>query len=244
MPKKSPSSVTPRAVGVVVLVMAAIAGALVATVGGQPRRLPRRSAGRRGNRLGLGRRIVDSRAPGSRLRPDREPAVHHDTSAPLRTLKPVVYPPAARSTRPTPRVGARSGTGKGGADPVVQSKVGARRRRPRSPTSRVSVSDRAGARPIRRPTRTARSARTTTSRSSTPTSRSSRRPARCSTGRSPTQHALERVRRRLPGQQRRRRHRRVRPVRRTAGSSSSSRSARRRTSSASRSRTTSDPTGS
>src|SRR6478752_6682487 len=124
MLKKSPRSVTPRAVGVLVLVIAAIAAALVATVGGQtstsaaPQRL---GAAGTASSSGAASSAVD-KAVGSG--PIVNQAVHHDLSAPLRTLKPIVIPSSGPQYTPDKGEGHQFQTGPGGNDPVVQSKVG------------------------------------------------------------------------------------------------------------------------
>src|SRR6476646_10581234 len=124
MLKKSPRSVTPRAVGVLVLVMAAIAAALVATVGGQT------STSAAPQRLGAAGTASSARAASSAVDkavgsgPIVNQAVHHDLSAPLRTLKPIVIPSSGPQYTPDKGEGHQFQTGPGGNDPVVQSKVG------------------------------------------------------------------------------------------------------------------------
>ena len=237
MLKKSPRSVTPRAAGVVVLVMAAIAAALVATSAARPHVCRAQRLAAAGTASASGARIVVdvNKAVGSGpiVEPGGVPrplgAAPHAEADGLPQQRPKVHARRGRGahrSRPV-RAERRSGRpvqGRQRAGALHDRQLRGRRRRT------------AGGQPAtRRPTRTARSARTTTSRSSTPASPSSTRPGRCSTGRA-DEHALERVRRQAARPTTTATARSSTTSSPTAGSSRSSPSARLRTCSASPSR--------
>ena len=118
-------SVTPRAAGVVVLLAAGIAAALVAT-GGSESTSPashQRLAAAGTSSASSSSSSSSNAAVGSG--PIVSRAVRHDTSAPLRTLKPTAFPPTGPRLAPDADGKRTRPPSTNQADPVVQKQFGA-----------------------------------------------------------------------------------------------------------------------
>ena len=117
-------SLTPRAVSVVVLVAAAIAAALIATVGDHST-----SSVTRQRLAAAGTAAASSSSSSSSNAavgsgPIVSKAIRHDMSAPLRTIKPTVFPPSGPRLAPEAE-GERTRPPSGNqTDPVVQKQLG------------------------------------------------------------------------------------------------------------------------
>src|SRR5579859_3209367 len=124
MPKKLTRSVTPRAAGVLVLLVAAAVAAAVtvSTRGGTASPVHRLSAPAGAKSASGGKSTASSAAVGNG--PIVSTSLRHATSAPLRTLKPTTFPPGGTNLSPDadgkytrPPSGAQT-------DPVVQTHFG------------------------------------------------------------------------------------------------------------------------
>ena len=120
-------SVTPRAVGVAVLLAATITAAVVATSGGHATSAAPARLGPAGTASTSGATSNSSvSAPSSG--PIVSAAVHHDLSPPLRSLKPLVIPNGGPQLAPDAGgEGTQPKLPPGGPDPVIQSKFGDRK---------------------------------------------------------------------------------------------------------------------
>jgi hypothetical protein len=124
MLKRFTRSVTPRAAGVLVLLAAGIAAALVATVGSQstPTTSHQRLAAAGAGSASSSSSSSSDAAVGNG--PIVTTAVHHDTSAPLRTLKPKAFPPTGPKLSPDADGQFTRPPSGNQADPVVQKQFG------------------------------------------------------------------------------------------------------------------------
>ena len=123
--KLARSVTPPRAAGVLILIVAAVAAAVVTVSSGRsPSAPPARHLNAPAGTTSAsgGRSSAGSSAIGSG--PIVSEAIHHDTSAPLRTIKPTVFPPSGPRLSPDAGENGVPHQAPGGADPVVQSQFG------------------------------------------------------------------------------------------------------------------------